>query len=382
MPNVSTIIRLSVDRILIYYDVPQLFIAKDQMGLKYVSLYIGGDTPFAEYITVPVSESKLNQLVTGEIDLRMAFQSSENGVWYIMTSDATDQFVLNPISFDTVDEKYLPDSGFYFPAIDSDDNIIIQEATEKNNAIVHLTFMDSENSNSIDVDLFGDMMKLFQNLVKYSYKKSIADIKDGYNLESEKNYQLKAFATSEGSFNVHMQSVANTDLFGNSNIEIALKRIDAIIGDLDNESALIEKIKIIKGHAIGAYKNILDKIIKHNFNLSYKWVSPGENKVHKKRINKAYAERVKEIIDRKEELGTELREFSGTVNEIDSVNMKWRILNNEDAKNYSGKSEVDLAGIIIDSSYNFKCKEILETEIATGKEKTSYILLEWSPIRI
>lgn len=381
MPNVETILNLTVDKILIYYDLPQLFIAKDQIGTKYVCLHVESETEYAEYIAIPISKDKLNELILGRVDLRTAFQSSETGVWYFITSDEQEEFVTNPINFEVVDEKYLPDEGFYFPSIENaDDTVIVEEAIEKGNAIVHLSFVDAHNRNSMDIDLLGDFMKLFQNLVKYAYKKGVSAIKHRPDLERADNYVLRAFATSPGSFNVHLEAIGATDLFGYSNIEMALGRIDEIVSDITNEEALLDKIKQNKGHAIGAYKKILENIVKNNINISYQWVSPATKEVHRKRINKVYAEKAIEIISSREDLGKEIKEFIGTVKEADVDNGKWRMLNIEDNIQYSGKSEtVSLAGITLeDVVYKFVCEEVIEMIKVTEKEKSTYFLREYS----
>lgn len=381
MQGVETILKLSVDKILIFYDLPQLFIAKDQIGTRYVCLYVESESDFAEYISIPVSKDKLNELIVGRLDLRSAFQLSEMGIWYFVTFDESEEFITRAIVFSEVDEKYLPAEDFYFPQIEPTNEVIVKEAANKGNAIVHLSFLDSHNRNSMDIELLGDFMKLFQNLVKYTYKRAVSHIvKHRPDLEHESNYTLSAFATSPGSFNVHLQSVANRDLFGNSNIEYALNRIDEMVGDISNENELIDKIKLSKGHAIGAYKKILENIIAFNINVSYKWVSGSSNEVHSKRINKLYAEKAIEIIESKEDLSSEVKEFVGVVTEVDTDNRKWRILNEDDGKSYHGKAEtLSLAGITAETvRYKFTCEEIVEMIKVTGKEKISYNLLMFS----
>ena len=381
MANANTILKLTVDRVLIFYDLPQLFIAKDQLGGKYVCLNVDTETDYARYFSIPVSINKLNDLILSNIDLRTAFQSSENGVWYFVTFDENEEFITEAVNFDEVPDVLLPEPDFFFPQVEEANQTIIKEATDKGNAIVHLSFVDSHNSNSMDIDLLGDLMKLFQNMVKYAHKKWTAAIKNRPDLERADNYLLRAFAVSEGSFNIHLQSTAPTDLFGNSNIEAALIKIDEIISDV-NDGNLLDKIRQNKGHTIGAYKKILDNIIKHNLNLSYKWTSPGSTEVHVKKINKRYAESVIDILNSREDLGTEIKEFIGVVKEADVDNGKWRILNQDDNVQYSGKAEVvSLAGITLDDVvYKFVCEEVVEMIKVTEKEKSTYFLKEFSVV--
>jgi len=102
--------------ILIFNDEPQLFLAKDQVGLKYLCLAIKPENEYLpEYIAVPVSNNKLDALKAKKIDLRSAFQESEIGVWYHLFSSDNEEFIISPFQFDVVEEKYLPLEGFYFP---------------------------------------------------------------------------------------------------------------------------------------------------------------------------------------------------------------------------------------------------------------------------
>ncbi len=382
MAAVETTLQLTVDKILIYYDLPQLFIAKDQVDGKYVCMNVDSENEYPKYISIRVSTNKLNELILGKMDLRTAFQSSETGVWYFVTFNENGDYITDAINFSVVDEKYLPEEGFFFPEIETNDNLIIKEATEKNNAIVHLSFSDAFNRESMDIELLGDFIKLFQNLVKYSYKKAVSTVKNRPDLERSENYTLRAFETSPGSFNIHLESAAKTDLFGYSNVEIALKRIDEIIGDVSQKDALLDKIKTYRGHAVNAYKKILENIIDNNINVSYKWTSPFNNKVTGRKINRIYAEKAIEIMTGKDDLGSEVREFVGIVTEVDYDKGTWRIIDEEDNKPYSGKSTPSLEGITIHTKrYKFICDEVVEMIKITQKEKTSYNLLSFTELR-
>jgi hypothetical protein len=382
MKTVDTTLRLTVDKILIYYDLPQLFIAKDQVDSKYICLNVESEGDFPVYISIRVSQNKLNELILGKMDLRTAFQNSETGIWYFVTFNESGNYITQPVNFEVVDEKYLPDADFFFPIIEQSDETIVRETTEKSNSIVHLSFVDNQNAHAMDIELLGDFMKLFQNLVKYSYKKAVASqIKSRPDLAPEKNYILKAFAVSPGSFNVHLESQANKDIFGNSNVEYALRIIDQIMGDISNKEVLLEKMKMGQGHAINAYKKILENIRDNNIDISYKWTSAATNEVTKRKLNKIYAEKVIELISSKVDLGSEVKEFIGIVTEVDYDKGTWRIIDEGDNKAYSGVSKNSLEGITIHSKkYKFVCDEIVEMIKISQKEKVSYNLLLFSTI--
>ena len=59
----------------------------------------------------------------------------------------------------------------------------------------------------------------------------------------------------------------------------------------------------------------------------------------------------------------------------------WRIINEEDDKEYNGESETELAGLIIETQrYKFVCEERLEEERGTGKEFSKLYLISLQTI--
>jgi hypothetical protein len=120
-------------QILVYNDVPQLFLAKDQIGANYLCMAIESKSKFAQYFAIPISFQKLNHLIKGNIDLRSAFERSETGIWYIITVNEQNEFISDAVQFDKVDEQYLPSGGFYFPGINLtiDSDFFVDEFSEK-----------------------------------------------------------------------------------------------------------------------------------------------------------------------------------------------------------------------------------------------------------
>ncbi len=140
-------LRLIPDKILIYYDIPQLFTAIDQVGARYICLNVESETEYATYIAVPVSVEKMNALVLGTIDLRKAFQVSETGIWYKVTFNENEEIITEPFDFDIVSEKYLPSAGFYFPrqAIGDEQQSIPSLEKEKIFKVGDVVFINSDN---------------------------------------------------------------------------------------------------------------------------------------------------------------------------------------------------------------------------------------------
>jgi len=111
--------KLIVQKILEFYDIPQLFVATDALGISYLCvLYNNGDE--MEYLAVQLSELRLELFLKGELDLRKAYTEPEqdNTLYHVVVKDET--VTANKLfQKDDVSEQMLPEAGFYYDAADA-----------------------------------------------------------------------------------------------------------------------------------------------------------------------------------------------------------------------------------------------------------------------
>lgn len=369
--------KLSIERIIVFNDFPELFLAKDNSDLDYLCLLTNISKDIYNYSCVSISKVRLYNFLNGKIDLREIFVNPELSEWW-ETSDASEKEI--EISFFTnygLKEEFLPEANFYLTE-ELEDEPIRKEVAENNNVIVHLSLSDEHNRRSIPIDDLGDFTKLYQSLLENAFKKSIltSELDQKRSFIIPANYQLNAFASSPGSFVLHLKSYSNKDLFGNAMVEEGLRRIDDLISDVNNEENLIEALRSVKGHTISNYQKLLDKIINENITFKYKWLSPSSPIIHTRTITQDYAIKVKEVLAQKEELVEEIKELIGLVKQADVERGTWRITNEEDNKDYTGESDGHLLdGITLETiKYKFICEEIIESMKVTEKEKIKYRL--------
>lgn len=358
---------LTVEKVLVYYDVPQVFSAKDAVGSHYLCLLVDEEGNNLQYLTLPISQGKLTKVVCGLIDLREAFVNSEMQKWFI--AKVTEQEVLaTEAPFKVVPEEYLPEEGYYCELYSQSEEAIVSEILERENAIVHIAISDGSHKNSIKVNILSSIAKAFQDLIKYISKKAKID---------EADYSLRAFGSSIGSFNIHLENEGSRDMYKQMPIEYALKMINEILNYEVGEDAYIEKLKEVKGHSIGILKKIVSEIIEENVSIKYKWGTPSSANISIKVLNIDRALKIKEILDNaSDELQEEEIIFEGIAKKVD-VKGEWRILNEADNKEYSGKAvDTDLlSGITTDTKkYRFICTETISFDKITDKEKIKYTL--------
>lgn len=106
--------KLRLIRTLVYYDVPQLFIAEDDNGVRYLCLlYSVEENGELKIIGVTVSADKLNDFIKGHVDLLTMFTSPEleDSIFHIhMKEEGIYAEHYNGV----LDSSMLPDEGYFY----------------------------------------------------------------------------------------------------------------------------------------------------------------------------------------------------------------------------------------------------------------------------
>lgn len=114
--------KLRLVRTLVYYDVPQLFIAEDDNSVSYLCLlYDVEENSELKIIGVTVSADKLNDFIKGYIDLLTMFSSPEleDSIFHIhIKEDGIYAEHYNGVLYSSM----LPDEGYFYT--DSNNSLI------------------------------------------------------------------------------------------------------------------------------------------------------------------------------------------------------------------------------------------------------------------
>lgn len=116
-------ILLRLDKILDFYDEPQLFIARDKFDAQYICL-LYDDTDALRYSAIKISSGRLNRFLNGEIDLRQLFASPENSGEYFDVCFEDNHYTATPLRERNLPEERLPQSGYTMNA-DSQESITV-----------------------------------------------------------------------------------------------------------------------------------------------------------------------------------------------------------------------------------------------------------------
>ena len=81
---------LNLIKILEFYDVPQLFLAADKFGAKYICMMVRFDREIGfQYLSVQISDERLDAFLSGKLDLRYLYLNPEvEDEFYILHRDS------------------------------------------------------------------------------------------------------------------------------------------------------------------------------------------------------------------------------------------------------------------------------------------------------
>ena len=228
-------------RILVYYDGPQLIVAVDLVGTKYLCMLTEELEEKDKFVCAPISNGRLRAFERGELDLLQIFSEPETGELYEGDSEySADAFLLAITLAEQIPEYWYPEEGFFLAPVED----ITAEARDRNKAVVHLALQPPEarEGTQIDVQHLANGLHLYQRFIRHAYDKAVLavrkDIRDEQSLSDASNYQMEVFAFSPGSFAVDMQSKTSADMLGYVNLARALTLVDeAVTAANDPEAA-------------------------------------------------------------------------------------------------------------------------------------------------
>lgn len=362
--------KLRIIRILEYYDVPQLFIAEDAIGVRFLCLlYDIANDGELKIIGVTVSADKLNDFIKGHIDLLTMFMSPEMEGSIFQVYMREEGIFAEQFS-GVLDSSMLPDEGYFYNDTLNENEEMIARASTTNKPVIRLAFETPGNRHDMDVRCLSAALVHFQSLVDNSYKKLYKD-------ETNNNSALRVTTFQAASFDVELVSDENLDMFGQSKLGQTFDVIQRLFSDTSED--VIETLRNLKGFAANSFKSFLEVLLDNDLSINLKWVfSTIDNEVHQSQVEKSQLQKLHEIVTNNSELGTEELVFEGSFTSA-NTNGKWSFQPSE-GKEIRGDSEDTslMSGVTIaEQNYKIVCSAHKTINETTLKEKTKYTLIRF-----
>ena len=104
--------KLTIDQILDYCDVLQLFTARDTFDTLYLCL-LYDDSPVCRYTAIRLSSKRLSEFLSGKLDLRFLYVHPEQDKEYFDVAFEGNEYLMKTMSSQSLQEDRLPVEGYY-----------------------------------------------------------------------------------------------------------------------------------------------------------------------------------------------------------------------------------------------------------------------------
>ena len=149
---------VKITEILEYYDGILAFSAQDPIGGHYVGSLIERTQGKDHYLVVGAKPERLDDLRSGQIDLRTLLLESPSGEWYIATPEGTidDPLTLEPQQAPLAETDYLPEAGYFLDDKPPDVAAAIRRALEREKVVVVVGQVEQVNRGAGEWGLLTD----------------------------------------------------------------------------------------------------------------------------------------------------------------------------------------------------------------------------------
>ncbi len=274
--------RLRLTEILDYYDVPQIFVALDAVGTQYLCLVHDYDEDGRSLcIAANISKDRLNDVVTGHVDLRQVYLAPEQ--WLYDVIDNGDQIEAT-YRQDAPTEDMLPEEGYYLDFAKRESRDMVRKAQEERRTVIRLGFNYDTNNHVIPIGVMTEVGHCFQAMLSNGFRK----MKSTRNAE---NTELGVSALIAASFDLELIANEPTDIFGSSKVADTLDLLSPLFG---NEDEAVANCLTTFKSTQASYKNLLKILSEKNISFKCKWVHAAlsgevrEVPVTKERIQNLY----------------------------------------------------------------------------------------------
>jgi hypothetical protein len=372
-----------VQSVLLEAEGPLLVVLRDPVDSAWLGTAVERGADGDEYLCVPISAGRLAAVRHGEVDVRDVFVNPEISTparVVVSWTYADQRFELHPML--EVPTDWIPDEGAllteFIQPVSAEFRALASEATVHNRPVLHLNLNPPNSSaHAIDADLLGKALVLFQKSIRYANSAANRTLSAAAKklVSGAENYTFEAFATAPSSFEVHLQAKMEADFFGYTPHLRALRKLDEIVGVMEDTEAAIAVAKENRGHFVSAIRSLMQFVADTNIPISYAWTAPQSQHVEQHTIRPEPARALYEQLVAKRELDRDEVDLVGVFHKIDDEYNTWRF-ETSDGVDYSGDlapgTNFNLSGYTTTTvTYSIHCIEILRESEGTGRESTA-----------
>lgn len=108
LPEGTVLGELTIETVLFEYDGSRLFLARNDLGARYLAVRVEGDSVREVFLYVPVSRARAGWLLDGTLSVRDAVTKARSVVWVVEAGAERAEWHLSAMNPERIPEEYLP----------------------------------------------------------------------------------------------------------------------------------------------------------------------------------------------------------------------------------------------------------------------------------
>lgn len=373
--------------VLLFYDIPQVFLGKDEVGGQYVCMIgaeDGDDGP--TYACTSISPERAKGLVSGKLDLRAIYETPEIREFYsahFVGGDAT-RLIAARSTYDVFPSRSLPEPDLFFEGFDEVAETAADMATTV--SFVSLEVPEAVKQARIHTNTLGEFLFIFQAMVR-NFSRAAARVAKKPLKKGDDSFAADVFGFAKGSFTVKFCSSHPSDMHGeHPAFTAAMEQINRFLSLSTDSGAALEYLQSVRGHTASSLIKLLNFLSEHEAAIRVEWANPSMGSASKSRLSLAEIRKLVEVCKQRSDLSVQEVIIRGRLDLAAQTAGTWKLISEEDNEVYSGEiaegSKVSLNGAVIgDALYEFICEEYVEIVAATGREDRRLLLKKMKKIK-
>lgn len=401
LPQSTNLGKLEIIEVYEYYDAPCLFACRNQSEHLFLAVWSEQTTEFGTWLYVPISQRRLENVRSGNIELRDAFLNAEDGfVYKVLISCDGSPDIVNFISCGELIDDWLPMSDEFldfgdvpFPVLEIKD--APRTAMQIQREVLNLAFQfPIQNATEAPVGFLGKILEAVQSVFNTIGQaiEGNPTLKGTIPRSITEKTQLTVIGTYPGSFGIELatsQYEKTENSQERSLMEITLTEFFELLNLSSNPEAhrdfLRRKLFRLKSRATSAYIDLLKSLYKSETNLRLNWGSPKQKQGGFVELHLSSIKKTLEIINLTEDEIVREYEVVGKLIGLNIRTKSYEILSSSPKKKYSGRI-IDEAIPRVETAtlsevYVSTIREVKEISPVLPEGKLKYQLVALRPYR-
>ena len=377
----------SFDRVLQYYDGPRLLLQRSQSRQLYLAWWSDSDELTERWIYLPVSEHRLQEILSGELPSLDGLNAPEDGCLFVVDKDSNTDSITRTVLTDAsaLPSDALPRQGarLNIPVPEEVGGLATRERAHLLN--VKLESKLSDPTGRISAKIAGQLIGNLQRLIdavgqaKAGEPTSRGGIPDSILNDT----RLDPVSTYTGSFGIRFETNRQDDLFGESLAKQSLEGLFDLLDVRYEPSKLTLQLTELKARVAKNYKSFLSTIETSLSAASLSWSQPSQMYLRQISINQETARNIIAQIDSVAELTRDSMTLEAKFVGGNVRTLRFEIETLDTSERFDGWIHEDAISEVERTTLNSSCRVILQPNLqvneVTGEERTTYTLLSIQP---